>query len=101
MPQRPDGRGIRLLGLDGAARPGLPVALAAFVVGVAAAFGDQWLRRLALGGVARLLDDVVDLTLGVGHALVAGRRVLDQIRLGLLLPLRLALSGLGEWALSL
>ena len=59
------------------------------------------LGRLADRGVARRLDRVIDLALGVRHAVVATVRVLLELRLGLLLALGHALAGLGERALGL
>ena len=58
------------------------------------------LGRLADGRVARGLDRLIDLALGVRHA-VADLGVLLELRVGLLEALGLALAGLGQRALGL
>src|SRR3954447_8398498 len=95
----------RSLRLDGPSRPGLPVAARGVVVLLLDLPGvlgrPHGLGRLADVRVARGLDRVVDLALGVRHAGVAHLGVLLELRLGLLLALGHALAGLGERALGL
>src|SRR4051794_1308993 len=95
----------RSLRLDGPSRPGLPVAARGVVVlllDLAGVLGrPDGVGRLADVRVARGLDRVVDLALGVRHAGVTHLGVLLELRLGLLLALGHALAGLGERALGL